>query len=117
DITAVARCAPPQNKPTPQELHNCSGFLDGEIAGLNHVKVVVTLGKIAFDGYLNALKRRGVIASRSSYEFSHGARYKMPDGKILLASFHPSQQNTNTGKLTEPMFLKVFRVAARLARS
>ncbi|HTD22567.1 MAG TPA: uracil-DNA glycosylase [Terriglobales bacterium] len=114
-ITAVARCAPPANKPTPVELANCSEFLDRELAGLSKVKVVVVLGKIAFDGYLNYLKRRGVLQSKGQYVFGHGARYRLRNGKILLASYHPSMQNTLTGKLTEKMFLKVFRDAARLA--
>lgn len=115
-ITAAARCAPPGNKPTRRELANCSAFLDCELALLKKVKVVVALGKIAFDAYLDHLKRRGLIASRSGYVFGHGARYRLPDGRILLASYHPSQQNTNTGKLTREMFLKIFREAARLSR-
>ncbi len=115
-ITAAARCAPPANKPTRRELANCSSFLDRELAGLKQVRVVVALGKIAFDAYLDHLKRRGLIASRSGYVFGHGARYRLPDGRLLLASYHPSQQNTNTGKLTREMFLKIFREAARLSR-
>jgi uracil-DNA glycosylase family 4 len=114
-ITAVARCAPPGNKPTPEELANCAAFLDRELEGLKKVKVVVVLGKIAFDGYLNYLKRRGLLEKRSQYAFGHGAQYQMPDGKILLASYHPSMQNTLTGKLTEKMFFTVLRKAARLA--
>jgi uracil-DNA glycosylase family 4 len=115
-ITAAARCAPPANKPTRRELANCAPFLDRELALLKNVRVVVALGKIAFDTYLDHLKRRGVIASRSGFTFRHGAHYRMPDGKILLASYHPSQQNTNTGKLTREMFLKIFREAGRLSR-
>ncbi len=115
-ITAAARCAPPANKPTRRELANCSAFLDRELEGLKQVRVVVALGKIAFDAYLDHLKRRGVLASRSGFTFRHGAYYGLPDGKILLASYHPSQQNTNTGKLTREMFLKIFQEAARLSR-
>ena len=115
-ITSVARCAPPQNKPTPQELANCAPFLDRELAELQHVKVVVALGKIAFDGYLSHLKRRGLLNSRNGFRFAHGATYKLPDGRTLLASYHPSVQNTNTGKLTEKMFLEIFRKAARLTK-
>jgi uracil-DNA glycosylase family 4 len=114
-ITAMARCAPPGNKPTPQELANCSTFLDRELAILKNVSVVVALGKIAFDGYLNHLKRHGVLSTRAGYDFGHGVEYKTPDGRTLLASYHPSIQNTNTGKLTERMFLTVFRRAAKLA--
>jgi len=116
-ITAVARCAPPGNKPTPAELNNCSEFLDRELEGLKKVKVVVVLGKIAFDGYLNYLKRGGVLQSKAKYIFGHGAKYQLPNGKILLASYHPSMQNTLTGKLTEKMFQKVLQDAARLAKA
>jgi uracil-DNA glycosylase family 4 len=114
-ITAAVRCAPPENKPTPQELANCSGFLDRELAGLKNVKVIVALGKIGFDAYLNYLKRRNALFSRGEYLFKHGASYRLPDGKVLLASYHPSNQNTQTGKLTREMFGKVFKQAARLA--
>jgi uracil-DNA glycosylase len=114
-ITAAVRCAPPANKPTPQELANCSQFLDREIAGLREVKVVVALGKIGFDAYLNYLKRKNMLASRQSYLFKHGASYRMLDGKMLLASYHPSNQNTQTGKLTRKMFVEIFKQAARLA--
>ena len=114
-ITAVARCAPPANKPLPTELARCAPFLEREVAGLKDVRVVVALGKVAFDSYLSLLKRSGVIERRNGFRFAHGARYPLPEGKTLLASYHPSQQNTNTGKLTERMFLKVFRTAARLA--
>jgi len=113
-ITAAVRCAPPDNKPTPEEIANCSSFLDREFAALTNVKVVVVLGKIAFDAYLNYLKRRGELKSKSGILFGHGETYKLPDGRILLCSYHPSLQNTLTGKLTEKMFLDVFRKAKRL---
>ena len=114
-ITSVGRCAPPDNKPTPQELANCSPFLDRELAGLKKVKVVVILGKIAFDGYLAALKRQGMLNGRKSqYVFGHGVQYKMPHGVTMLCSYHPSVQNTNTGRLNEKMFLEIFREAKRL---
>src|SRR6201996_3768829 len=96
-ITAAVRCAPPANKPTPQELAECSQFLDREIAGLKQIKVVVALGKIGFDAYLNYLKRRTPLSGRQNYPFraylfKHGASYRLPDGKVLLASYHPSNQ-------------------------
>lgn len=116
-ITAAVRCAPPENKPLPMELVACSVFLDRELAGLEKVKVVVALGKIGFDAYLNYLKRRGLLASRKEYLFKHGASYQTPDGKVLLASYHPSNQNTQTGKLTRAMFVKIFKQAAKLADS
>ncbi len=114
-ITAAVRCAPPDNKPLPQELAECSTFLDREIAGLRNLRVTVALGKIGFDAYLNYVKRRGLIASKKTYIFKHGASYRLPDGKTLLASYHPSNQNTQTGKLTREMFVEIFQEAAKLA--
>ena len=113
-ITAAVRCAPPQNKPTPEEIANCAPYLDLELAALKQVKIVVVLGKIAFDAYLNYLKRRGVLTSKAGFAFGHGAQYELPDGKILLCSYHPSLQNTNTGKLTEKMFLEIFKMAKKV---
>lgn len=124
-ITAAVRCAPPDNKPSPQELAECTYFLDRELAGLERIKVIVALGKIGFDAYLNYLKRREALAKNrgylsegylfKSYLFKHGASYRLPDGKVLLASYHPSNQNTQTGKLTRTMFVEIFKDAARLA--
>jgi uracil-DNA glycosylase family 4 len=114
-ITAAARCAPPQNKPTPRELANCAPFLDRELALLKNVHVVVALGRIGFEAYLNHLKRIGVIESKKAYAFGHGVEYEMPDGRILVGSYHPSNQNTNTGKLTAKMFTKLFERVAHLA--
>ena len=116
-ITAVVRCAPPQNKPSPEEIANCAQFLDREIAALSEVRVIVALGRIGFDACLNYLKRRGELKSKQPFVFAHGAEYRLPDGRILLASYHPSNQNTQTGKLTEKMFTEIFHRAARLARS
>lgn len=114
-ITAAARCAPPDNKPLPEELANCAPFLERELEGLNKARVIVALGKIGFDAYLNYLKRLGKLESKKPYIFKHGAKYSMPDGRTLLASYHPSNQNTQTGKLTRPMFVRIFKEAARLA--
>lgn len=114
-ITAAVRCAPPENKPLPEELANCAPYLDVEIAGLKKLKVVVALGKIGFDAYLNYLKRRGLLKNKGAYVFGHGAKYDMPDGRVLLASYHPSNQNTQTGKLTRKMFVDIFKRAAELA--
>jgi uracil-DNA glycosylase family 4 len=114
-ITAAVRCAPPANKPLPQELANCAPYLAREVDGLKKVKVVVALGKIGFDAYLNFLKHRGLLKSKKEFVFRHGAPYKMPDGRTLLASYHPSNQNTQTGTLTRPMFVRIFKEAARLA--
>ncbi|HMK21806.1 MAG TPA: uracil-DNA glycosylase, partial [Terriglobales bacterium] len=114
-ITAAVRCAPPDNKPLPEELVNCAPYLDRELKGLKNVRVIVALGKIGFDAYLNYLKRQGLLKTRTAYGFAHGAEYTMPDSRILLASYHPSNQNTQTGKLTRPMFAAIFKRAARLA--
>lgn len=114
-ITSVVRCAPPGNKPLPVELKNCAPFLDEEIALLRKLRVVVCLGKIAFDGYLAHLFRTGKIASRKGIVFAHGAEYKIPDDRYLLATYHPSLQNTNTGLLTSAMFRKIFLRARKLA--
>jgi uracil-DNA glycosylase len=115
-ITAVVRCAPPGNKPQPNEIANCAPYLDEEMAALRHLRVTVCLGKIAFDGFTRHLMRTGRIASASKLQFAHAAEYALPDGLTLLASYHPSLQNTNTGKLTEAMFLKIFRRARVLAQ-
>jgi uracil-DNA glycosylase family 4 len=114
-ITAAVRCAPPDNKPLPSELANCSAFTDRELAMLPRVKVVVALGKFAFDAYLDALRRGGIIARKSAYRFAHGAEHRLPNGITLLASYHPSNQNTATGKLTATMFEAVFARARELA--
>ena len=114
-ITAAVRCAPPDNKPFPQELSNCSSYLNRELHELSQACVIVALGRIGFDAYLNYLKRQGKLGSKKPYIFKHGAKYEMPDGRILLASYHPSNQNTQTGKLTKEMFVKIFEQASRLA--
>jgi uracil-DNA glycosylase family 4 len=116
-ITAAVRCAPPGNKPLPEEITRCAEFLDRELAILPNVQVVVALGRIGFDAYLNHLKRRGLVHSKSPYVFAHGGKYSMPDGRVLLASYHPSNQNTQTGKLTRAMFMKIFRMAIACVRS
>jgi len=115
-ITSVARCAPPGNKPTPQELSNCAPWLDEEMRLLKDLRVVVCLGRIAFDGLLAHEARKGILPSRSAFVFAHGAEYTLPSGLIVIASYHPSLQNTNTGKLTRAMFLKVFQRAHKLAK-
>jgi uracil-DNA glycosylase len=114
-ITAAVRCAPPDNKPLPQELAECAHFLDRELEGLKDVRVVVALGKIGFDAYLNYVKRQLTHFHKKAHLFKHGVSYRMPDGKVLLASYHPSNQNTQTGKLTRKMFVEIFKQAAKFA--
>jgi len=116
-ITAAVRCAPPGNKPAPDEIANCAHFLDQEILLLARLRVVVALGKIGFDGYLNHLRRFNIITSRTPYQFSHGAEFEMPNRIVLLGTYHPSLQNTNTGKLTGRMFRRIFERARTLAEA
>src|SRR5271163_1396898 len=116
-ITSVVRCAPPGNKPLPRELANCAPYLDEEIAVLSRLRVVVCLGKIAFDGYVAHLIRTGAIARRGNLQFAHGAEFEVPQGRHLIATYHPSLQNTNTGKLTAAMSLKIFQRARTVASS
>ncbi len=109
-ITASVRCAPPGNKPTPAEQARCRPFLERELALLPQVRVVLALGKIAFDTYLRLLKDMGRLAPRAPYRFAHGAHYPLPAPlPALFASYHPSQQNTFTGKLTPAMLDALFR--------
>lgn len=117
-ISAVVRCAPPGNKPTPEEQRNCASWLDRELALLRDLRVVVCLGRIAFDGLLLWAQRSAgseAMGARSGFVFGHGAEYTLPGGLKVIASYHPSLQNTNTGKLTRPMFLAVFQRARVLA--
>jgi uracil-DNA glycosylase family 4 len=117
-ITASARCAPPGNKPTPEEIRNCRRYFERELDLLPNVKVVVALGKLAFDNYLEVLKTRGVIRSRAPFVFGHNKVFRTAPGQpVLISSYHPSQQNTSTGKLTEAMLAAVFRRARKLAET
>jgi uracil-DNA glycosylase family 4 len=113
-ITAAARCAPPGNKPTPEELRNCRPFFERELALLANLRVVVALGKIAFDTYLDVLKSQGAIKSRAAFVFGHDREFTTAPGlPLLISSYHPSQQNTSTGKLTEKMLVDVFNRARK----
>lgn len=114
-IASVVRCAPPGDKPTPTEIRNCSMHLSAEIAALPRVRVVVCLGKIAWDGYLAHLLQAGTIERRSAYTFGHGANDLLPNGLHLLGCYHPSLRNTNTGRLNASMFARVFVQARELA--
>jgi uracil-DNA glycosylase family 4 len=113
-ITAPVRCAPPANRPTREELTNCLPFLEGELRLLARLRVVVALGKFGFDAYLSARRRLGLSVPRPRPPFRHGSVTRFPDGTVLIASYHPSQQNTFTGKLTRSMLRAVFSKARRL---
>ena len=108
-ISAAIRCAPPDNKPLPEEIRNCRPYLERELALLRS-RAILALGGIALNAYLDLLKKQGLIASRAAYPFSHGAAFALP-GELprVFAAYHPSQQNTQTGRLTPAMFAKVLR--------
>jgi uracil-DNA glycosylase len=108
-ISAVARCAPPDNKPTREEMETCRGYLKRELEALKDVRVVVALGRIAFDGFLAAWRELGREIGKPRPRFCHGSEHVLLSSVTLLGSYHPSQQNTFTGKLTRPMFHGVFR--------
>lgn len=114
-ILASAHCAPPGNKPTPEELRNCRPFVERELRLLKNVRVVVALGRIGFDTFLSVLAEQGRINGKGSLAFGHNLAHPLGDGlPILIGSYHPSQQNTSTGRLTRPMLLDVFWNARRL---
>jgi uracil-DNA glycosylase len=107
-ITAVLRCAPPANKPLPQELKNCQPYLESELKCLGRVRAILALGRIAFDRYLSVIREQVDLPPRAQMPFAHGASYELPGGlPRLFASYHPSQQNTQTGKLTRAMMRQV----------
>ena len=107
-ILAAVRCAPPANKPTPEEITNCLPHFDAELDALPRVSVVVALGQIGFDAYLNLLKHRGQTV-RPKPAFEHGLAHKLPNGHTLIGCYHPSRQNTHTGRLTPKMMDDVFK--------
>ncbi|HEY5347287.1 MAG TPA: uracil-DNA glycosylase [Rhizomicrobium sp.] len=108
-ISAAIRCAPPDNKPLPEEVRNCLPYLEQELA-LIRPRAVLALGGIALNAYLDLLKKQGFLASRAGYRFAHGASFALPgDLPRLFAAYHPSQQNTQTGRLTPAMFASVLR--------
>jgi uracil-DNA glycosylase family 4 len=108
-ISAAIRCAPPDNKPLPEEIRNCRPYLERELA-LLRPRAILALGGIALNTYLDLLKARGLTASRAAYPFSHGAEFALPgDLPRIFAAYHPSQQNTQTGRLTPAMFARVLK--------
>ena len=113
-ITAAIRCAPPDNKPTPTEIAACEPYLLRELRLLSRVRVVVGLGRIGWQAYLNARRALGAPPLRPVPKFGHGALARFDDGIALIASYHPSQQNTFTGKLTRPMLRGVFQTARQI---
>ncbi len=113
-ITAAARCAPPDNKPTPEEFAACRSHLIDELRLLTRVRVVVALGALAMDGYLKARAELGLSVPRPRPRFGHAAEYRLDGDLVLLTSYHPSQQNTFTGRLTREMLRRIFTRAGEL---
>ena len=113
-VSAVVRCAPPANRPTPAELRTCRRFLLAELRLFSRLRVVVALGRVAHHGFLEVERARGFSLPRPVPRFAHGAEHALPSGVTLLSSYHPSQQNTFTGKLTRPMLDAVFARARLL---
>jgi uracil-DNA glycosylase family 4 len=120
--TSRQRCAPPDNKPLPEELARCRSYLERELDLLKEVRVVVALGGVALRAYLNILRDRGAIKSLAAFPFGHHRLYHFaserpsPDLPVVIASYHPSQQNTSTRKLTATMLREIFDHARELAR-
>jgi uracil-DNA glycosylase family 4 len=113
-ITAAAHCVPPGNKPASTELVACRPYLVRELALLPRVRVVVPLGKVAFDAYLAARRALALLQPEARPHFGHDVVTSLPDGVLLVASYHPSRQNTQTGRLTRPMFEAVFARVRRV---
>ena len=113
-VTAAARCAPPGNQPTRRELDNCRGYLAAELRLLRRVRVVIALGRFRFEAWLRAALWWDRLPPAQRPRFAHGAEAVLPDGSVLIASYHPSRQNTNTGRLTRAMWHAVFRRARSL---
>lgn len=115
-IAAAVRCAPPDNKPTPEEIATCLTHLDAELNALPRVRIIVALGRIGFDACLQLFRLRGATL-RPRPQFAHGSIDQLPSGHTLMGCFHPSRQNTNTGKLTARMMDDVFQAASRALKS
>jgi uracil-DNA glycosylase family 4 len=113
-VTAAARCAPPANRPTPQELDNCQPYLEAELRLLRRVEVVVCLGRIGYERWLRAAGWWRRLPPRGRPRFAHGRETAMADDTVLITSYHPSRQNTQTGRLTRPMWHAIFERARRL---
>jgi uracil-DNA glycosylase family 4 len=113
-ICAAVRCAPPGNRPLPEEAETCLPFLVREMELLPEVRVIVALGQFAFEQTLKALRQQGKVLPKPKPRFAHGARYDLAPGLTLLGSYHPSQQNTLTGRLTEPMLDAIFTTVRQI---
>jgi uracil-DNA glycosylase family 4 len=117
-LTATVRCAPPDNKPTTREIANCLTYLQQDLLLLRRVRIIVTLGHVAFNAYLALARQGGVTIPVPRPKFAHGAHYELASSRgrapLLIASYHPSRQNTQTGRLTEPMLDSIFQQARKI---
>jgi len=113
-ITNILKCVPPDDKPLNKELNNCSHYFDNEIKNLKNLKVIITLGKIAFDNYIKFYRRNFIINKKLI--FKHGVKYSLPDGKILIPSYHPSPRNVNTKIINKQKMIKLFRMAKKYSK-
>jgi len=113
-ITNILKCVPPKDKPLGKELNNCSKYFDSEIKNLKNSKVIITLGKIAFDNCVKFYKRNFLINDK--FIFKHGLKYFLPDGKILIPSYHPSPRNVNTKVINIKMMISLLRVAKKCSK-
>ncbi len=113
-IASTVRCAPPQNKPRPAEIATCRPFFDRELRLLREVRAVLALGSIAMNSYLTLQRTRGSVFLKKDFPFKHGALHRLPSGPAVLCSYHPSRQNTQTGRLTRPMMLGVLQLAKEM---
>jgi len=111
-ITNILKCVPPDDKPLNIELNNCSNYFDNEIKNLQNLKVIITLGKIAFDNCIKFYKKNFTINKKLI--FKHGAKYNLPDGKILISSYHPSPRNVNTKVINTKKMMNLFKMANKI---
>ena len=111
-ITNILKCVPPDDKPLNKELNNCSNYFDNEIQNLKNLKVIITLGKIAFDNCVKFYKKKFIINKRLI--FKHGAKYNLPDGKILISSYHPSPRNVNTKVINKKKMIHLLQIANKI---
>ena len=113
-ITNILKCVPPDDKPLSIELNNCSGYFDSEIQSLKNLKVIITLGKVAFDNCIKFYKKNFIINKKLI--FKHGIKYYLPDGKILIPSYHPSPRNVNTKVINKQKMMSLLRMAKKYSK-
>ena len=114
-ITNILKCVPPEDKPLNKELSNCSNYFDNEIQNLKNLKVIISLGKIAFDNCIKFYKKNFLI--KQKFTFKHGIKYKLPDGKILIACYHPSPRNVNTKIIDTRKMINLLRTAKKHSKA